>query len=176
MAKSSGVVTTISLNGQDLLGTGKGLYLDCSCTPAGFYTPGSSSPIVTALSGDDSSGVAWGGFVLQDTYPPTGQLFQQFWFLRDGETGLHSFSRAAYHNTTVRILTYMPMYQLSARSFGPYICRHLSFAILQNSGHCSVQLPRYGHIFLRTRDTGLLSLRQKLLPMRSLCRMQRKFA
>ncbi|KAF8606877.1 galactose mutarotase-like protein [Ceratobasidium sp. AG-I] len=104
MAKSSGVVTTISLNGQNLIGTGRGLYLDCSCTPAGFYTPGTSSPIVTSFSGNDSSGVAWGGFMLQDTYPTTGQMFQQYWFLRDGETGLHSFSRAAYHNSTTPFL------------------------------------------------------------------------
>ncbi|EUC63448.1 rhamnogalacturonate lyase [Rhizoctonia solani AG-3 Rhs1AP] len=104
MAKSSGVITTMSLDGQDLLGTGRGLYLDCSCTPAGFYTPGTSNPIVKTLNGTDSTGTAWGGFVLQDTYPATGQLFQQYWFLRDGESGLHSFSRAAYYNETTPFL------------------------------------------------------------------------
>ncbi|KAG8762703.1 hypothetical protein FRC12_008905 [Ceratobasidium sp. 428] len=104
MSKSNGVITTVSLNGQDLMGTGKGLYLDCSCVPSGFYTPGTSSPKVTVLSGSDSSGVDWAGLVLQDTYPATGQLFQQYWFLRDGETGLHSFSRAAYHNSTTPFL------------------------------------------------------------------------
>ncbi|KAL5632583.1 hypothetical protein ACGC1H_005507 [Rhizoctonia solani] len=104
MAKSSGVITTMSLDGQDLLGTGRGLYLDCSCTPAGFYTPGTSNPIVKTLNGTDSTGTAWGGFVLQDTYPATGQMFQQYWFLRDGETGLHSFSRAAYYNETTPFL------------------------------------------------------------------------
>ncbi|CAE6460380.1 unnamed protein product [Rhizoctonia solani] len=104
MAKSSGVITTMTLDGQDLLGTGRGLYLDCSCTPAGFYTPGTSNPIIKSLNGTDSTGIAWGGFVLEDTYPATGQLFQQYWFLRDGETGLHSFSRAAYYNETTPFL------------------------------------------------------------------------
>ncbi|KAG8745832.1 hypothetical protein FRC10_006859 [Ceratobasidium sp. 414] len=104
MSKSNGVITTMSLNGQDLLGTGKGLYLDCSCTPSGFYAPGTSSPKVTVISGNDTSGVAWAGLVLQDTYPATGQTFQQYWFLRDGETGLHSFSRAAYYNSTTPFL------------------------------------------------------------------------
>jgi hypothetical protein len=126
MAKSSGVVTTVSLNGQDLMGTGKGLYLDCTCTPAGFYAPGSSAPIVTSFSGNDSSGVAWGGFMLQDTYPATGQLFQQYWFLRDGETGLHSFSRMAYHNTTVRISFLQKfgyLHVLSVDAFPSRFCR-----------------------------------------------------
>lgn len=101
MVKSSGIIKTMSLDGRDLLGTGQGLYLDCSCIPSGFYTPGTSNPIVKSLSGTDATGTAWGGVVLQDTYPPTGQMFQQYWFLRDGETGLHSFSRMAYYNSTV---------------------------------------------------------------------------
>ncbi|KAJ1303374.1 hypothetical protein OPQ81_011568 [Rhizoctonia solani] len=102
--KSSGVITTISLDGQDLVGTGRGLYLDCYCTPAGFYTPGTSNPIVKSLNGTDSTGTPWGGLVLQDIYPTTGQLFQQYWFLREGETGLHSFSRVTYYNETTPFL------------------------------------------------------------------------
>ncbi|KAJ5450818.1 CAZyme family PL4 [Penicillium daleae] len=38
--------------------------------------------------------------ILTDTYTPTGQQFQQYWFLRDGETGLHMFSRLSYYETT----------------------------------------------------------------------------
>jgi rhamnogalacturonan endolyase len=34
-------------------------------------------------------------------YAPTGQFFQQWWFLRDGETGYHSFTRLQYTNETV---------------------------------------------------------------------------
>jgi rhamnogalacturonan endolyase len=37
---------------------------------------------------------------MSDTHPTTGQLMEQYWFLRDGETGLHMFSRLAYHNET----------------------------------------------------------------------------
>ncbi|GAB1520773.1 hypothetical protein RhiTH_003861 [Rhizoctonia solani] len=104
MLKSSGNIVSLSLDGRSLLGTGKGLYLDCYCTPAGFYTPGSSNPKVKSLSGTDSTGTPWGGLVLQDTYPATGQLFEQYWFLRDGEAGLHSFSRVAYYNETTPFL------------------------------------------------------------------------
>lgn len=35
---------------------------------------------------------------MADTYTSTGQLLEQYWFLRDGETGLHTFSRVAYYN------------------------------------------------------------------------------
>lgn len=41
---------------------------------------------------------------MDETYPPTGQHFQQYWFLRDGETGLHTFSRLAYYNETTPYL------------------------------------------------------------------------
>ncbi|CCO29156.1 putative rhamnogalacturonate lyase B OS=Aspergillus terreus (strain NIH 2624 / FGSC A1156) GN=rglB PE=3 SV=1 [Rhizoctonia solani AG-1 IB] len=104
MLKSSGNIVSLSLDGRNLLGTGKGLYLDCYCTPAGFYTPGSSNAKVKSLNGTDATGTSWGGLVLQDTYPTTGQLFEQYWFLRDGEAGLHSFSRVAYYNETTPFL------------------------------------------------------------------------
>ncbi|KAI1503967.1 rhamnogalacturonate lyase [Biscogniauxia marginata] len=35
---------------------------------------------------------------MSDTYTATGQVLEQYWFLRDNETGLHTFSRLAYHN------------------------------------------------------------------------------
>jgi len=41
---------------------------------------------------------------MSDTYIPTGQVLEQYWFLRDGETGLHSFSRLAYYNETTPFL------------------------------------------------------------------------
>jgi rhamnogalacturonan endolyase len=37
---------------------------------------------------------------MSQVYAPTGQVLEQYWFLRDGETGLHAFSRFAYHNKT----------------------------------------------------------------------------
>lgn len=77
------------------------MYLDCYCTPSGFYTPGSTSPTLELLNGTDSTGTKWGGIALRETYKPTGQVFEQLWFLRDGETGLHAFTRLAYFNETV---------------------------------------------------------------------------
>jgi rhamnogalacturonan endolyase len=35
---------------------------------------------------------------MSEAYPPTGQTLEQYWFLREGETGLHTFSRLASHN------------------------------------------------------------------------------
>lgn len=109
VSKSSGAVVTLTLDGQNLLGTqsgstGIGPYLDCSCTPDGFWTPGSDSPTYQLLKGTDSTGKAWGGIVMSDTYPSTGQVLEQYWFLRDSETGLHTFSRATYYNETTPFL------------------------------------------------------------------------
>lgn len=41
---------------------------------------------------------------MSDTYTPTGQILEQYWFLKDGETGLHAFSRLAYHSKTTPFL------------------------------------------------------------------------
>ncbi|KAJ5433967.1 Glycoside hydrolase-type carbohydrate-binding [Penicillium cf. griseofulvum] len=105
LRKSVGQIVDLALDGQDLLGaqsgsTGIGPYLDCYCIPSGFYTAGATSPSMEVVQGTDSTGTKYGGMILSDTYTPTGQQFQQYWFLRDGETGLHMFSRLAYHNET----------------------------------------------------------------------------
>lgn len=107
--KDGGLIDILTLDGQDLLGPrnesiGVGPYLDCYCTPSGFYTPGSIAPTYSLLHGIDSTGVSWGGIVLSEIYPPTGQVFEQYWFLRDGETGLHLWSRVAYHNSSTPFL------------------------------------------------------------------------
>lgn len=109
--KSSGAIDQLRLDGQDLLGarsgnTGIGPYLDCYCTTTGngAYTPGRIAPSYKLLQGTDAGNTSWGGIVLSETYPPTGQTLEQYWFLRDGETGLHTFSRLAYHNTTTPFL------------------------------------------------------------------------
>ncbi|KAL6162418.1 hypothetical protein ACJQWK_11351 [Exserohilum turcicum] len=39
-----------------------------------------------------------------ETYAPTGQRLEQYWFLKEGETGLHTFSRLVYHNKTTPFL------------------------------------------------------------------------
>lgn len=107
--KTSGAIINLTLSGQNLLGTpngstGIGPYLDCSCTPEGFWTPGSSSPKYSLLTGTDSTGTPWGGIIMGDTYPSTNQTLEQYWFLRDGESGLHMFSRATYFNDTEPVL------------------------------------------------------------------------
>ena len=76
---------------------------DEQSTLAGFYTPGKYSQY-KLVQGVDSSNLAYGGVVMSDTHPVTGQVMEQYWFLRDGETGLHMFSRLAYHNETTPFL------------------------------------------------------------------------
>lgn len=123
--RSTGAIDKLSLDGQDLLGSrdyiqyspggssgngqyGIGPYLDCYCIPAsgpsstgsGSYTPGSINSTYRSFHGTDASGVSYGGVMMSEVYPPTGQILQQYWFLRDGETGLHTFSRIAYHNAS----------------------------------------------------------------------------
>lgn len=101
--KSIGQIVEIHLDEQDLLGevdgsSGIGPYLDCYCTPEGFFTPGSSEATIETVNGTDTNGTSYGGVIMSDVYPDTGQEFQQYIFLRDGETGLHMFSRHAYYN------------------------------------------------------------------------------
>lgn len=107
--KSTSHIDTLTLSGQNLLGTqsgstGIGPYLDCYCTPSGAYTPGRIAPQYTLLSGTDATNTSWGAIVLTETYPSTNQTLSQYWFLRDGETGLHTFSRLTYHNASQPLL------------------------------------------------------------------------
>ena len=106
--KSSGHITDVNLDGQDLLGptsgsTGKGPYLDCSCTPSGFWTPGQTAGL-ELVSGADSTGTEYAGIIMSDTYESTNQTLSQYLFLRDGETGLHAFSRLTYFNAETPFL------------------------------------------------------------------------
>jgi rhamnogalacturonan endolyase len=41
---------------------------------------------------------------MSEVYPPTGQVLEQYWFLRGEETRLHTFSRLAYYNETTPYL------------------------------------------------------------------------
>ncbi|KAH9887127.1 polysaccharide lyase family 4 protein [Xylariomycetidae sp. FL2044] len=106
--KAAGKIDSVILDGQSLLGTTSGssgvLYLDCYCTPNGFWTPGTTQPTLRLYSGTDRSGTSYGGIKVSDTYTATGQTLEQYWFLREGETGLHAFSRIAYYNETTPFL------------------------------------------------------------------------
>lgn len=108
LTKSGGQIIDLTLDGQDLLGpvsgnTGKGPYLDCSCTPSGFWTPGGTAQL-QLINGTDSTGTEYGGVVMSDTFAPTNQTLSQYFFLREGETGLHAFSRVTYFNETTPFL------------------------------------------------------------------------
>ncbi|KAM0420460.1 hypothetical protein ACHAPT_011752 [Fusarium lateritium] len=108
LVKATGHITDVALDGQDLLGpqngnTGKGPYLDCSCIPTGFWTPGSTAKL-QLLNGTDSTGTDYAGIVMSDTFKSTNQTLSQYFFTRDGETGLHAFSRLTYFNPTTPFL------------------------------------------------------------------------
>lgn len=109
VSKSTGRMSSVVLDDQDLLGpvsgsTGVGPYLDCYCTPSGFWTPGTQQPEFELYTGTDGSGTDYAGIRMADTYPSTGQRLEQWWWLRDGETGMHLFSRVAYYNEEVPFL------------------------------------------------------------------------
>ncbi|PGG99806.1 hypothetical protein AJ80_09289 [Polytolypa hystricis UAMH7299] len=108
VAKATGGVTELTLDEQDLLGPidgsrGMGPYLDCSCIPSGFWTPGGTAKY-QLIKGVDSTGTPYGGVIMGDTYAATNQSLYQYWFLREGETGLHVFSRVTYFNEDVPLL------------------------------------------------------------------------
>lgn len=78
--------------------------IDCYCVPSGTYTPGYIAPRYELFTGNDSSNTPYGGLVMSERYPETGQVLEQYWFLREGETGLHTFSRLTYYNETTPFL------------------------------------------------------------------------
>ena len=110
LAKSSGHIIDLTLDGEDLLGpqsgnTGKGPYLDCNCVPdgKGFWTPGATAQL-ELVEGTDSTGTDYAGISMTDTHKETNETLAQYLFLRDGETGLHAFSRVAYFNEETPVL------------------------------------------------------------------------
>lgn len=135
--KSTGAIDILTLDGQDLLGIPSssnpaiGPYLDCYCTTTGngAYTPGRIDPkyqLLTSSSSDvDEDGLSWAGIVMSEVYPPTGQLLEQYWFLRPNETGLHTFSRLAYHNAITPFLRNLQEFRTLFRPNTP-LWTHLS--------------------------------------------------
>jgi rhamnogalacturonan endolyase len=99
-SKTANAFTKIVLDGIDLLGTGI-LYYDCHCIPPGgaAYTP--PADFIGFVNGTDSSGTPYVGIITNNTYVPTGQVFQKTWFIRGEETSIHHFTRVAYHNSSV---------------------------------------------------------------------------
>jgi rhamnogalacturonan endolyase len=93
VSKGSGTISKLSLDGTNLLGTGDGPYLDCHCVD-GFWTPGSGGAKYKLVKGIDGAGKAYAGAILSHDYKGSGKILEQYWFLRDGETGMHVFARA----------------------------------------------------------------------------------
>ncbi|THV84109.1 rhamnogalacturonate lyase, partial [Aureobasidium pullulans] len=138
--KSTGIMDILTLDGQNLLGTkeynevtpggnaagqnGIGPYLDCYCVPAGAYTPGKYATF-KLFEGNDSTGVPYGGVVMSEVYPLTGQVLEQYWFLRETETGLHTFSRLAYYNETKPFLRNLQEFRTLFRPTTP-LWTHIS--------------------------------------------------
>jgi rhamnogalacturonan endolyase len=100
VAKSSGAVLKLSLDGQNLLGTGRGPYLDCHCVESGFWTPGNGATY-KLFQGVDGVNKTYAGAVMSQNYQHTGKVLEQYWVLRDEETGMHVFTRVKYNNSTV---------------------------------------------------------------------------
>ncbi|KAJ7049519.1 galactose mutarotase-like protein [Mycena amicta] len=95
VAKTTGYIHNIVYNGTSMLGPVSGnagqLYSDFPS--AVFSLTGNASAQVV-------SGTDWAGIVLTDNVTSIGTLVQRSWFLREGESGLHSFMRLAYHNAS----------------------------------------------------------------------------
>jgi rhamnogalacturonan endolyase len=108
LQKSPATPLTLTLYGQDLLGTGKGPYVDCHCVPSGSWVPGNKGTATYTLIKDiESTGTPYAGIVMQDTYASTNQSIEQYWLLREGETGLHMFTRVYYYNESQPFLNGM---------------------------------------------------------------------
>lgn len=56
---------------------------------------------------------------MSETYPSTGQVLEQYWFLRESETGLHTFSRLYYHNETTPFLRNLQEFRTLFRPHTP---------------------------------------------------------
>lgn len=88
--KSAGNINKLSFDGQDLLGSGGRLYLDCHCD-SGWWNGGTFQ----LYQGTDSTGTDYAGVRISANVDG-GRVFEGYYFLRDGETGIHTFGRAAY--------------------------------------------------------------------------------
>ncbi|KAJ7767716.1 galactose mutarotase-like protein [Mycena metata] len=94
VVKTTGYIHNLTYRGVGLLGPVSGnagqLYSDFPS--AGFAITGNASAEIV-------QGADWAGIVLTDI-DVIGRIVQRSWFLRDTESGLHSFLRLGYHNVT----------------------------------------------------------------------------
>ncbi|KAH9898424.1 galactose mutarotase-like protein [Cubamyces lactineus] len=95
VVKSNGYIRSLIFDGISVLGTLSG-------NAGQVYTdfPSNGFALTANSQGEVIQGKNYAGIVLTDNDTATGSLVQRSWFLRDGETGLHSFVRLAYFNDT----------------------------------------------------------------------------
>ncbi|WWD22613.1 hypothetical protein CI109_107106 [Kwoniella shandongensis] len=119
--KTLGAMTGLEFDGIDVLGPVSGRigmgYFDCYCIPAvnasvwspsnpnpqssrHYYVGQSGQATYEVHKGNDKDNTPWIGLIMNETYAGSGQFFQQWWFLRDGEQGYHSFTRMQFDNGT----------------------------------------------------------------------------
>ena len=56
----------------------------------------------------------------------SGEVLQQYWFLRENETSLHAFSRVAYHNSSTGFNADLQALRTLFRPAGPYFTHLVS--------------------------------------------------
>lgn len=71
--------------------------MDCHLD-TGFWTPGKGATY-KLFKGSDGEGKSYAGAMMSQQKDSTGIVLEQYWFLRDGETGMHVFTRAKYSNS-----------------------------------------------------------------------------
>ncbi|TFY79933.1 hypothetical protein EWM64_g4079 [Hericium alpestre] len=93
--KSNGYIQNIIYQNTSLLG-------NVSALTGQLYTdwPSNGFALVSNSSHEIFNGSDWAGIVFTDNNAATGGLVQRSWFLRDEESGLHSFLRLAFFNET----------------------------------------------------------------------------
>ncbi|WVR07316.1 hypothetical protein IAU60_004357 [Kwoniella sp. DSM 27419] len=91
--KTLGAMTGLQFDGIDVLGPVSGrIGMD--------YVGQSGNASFEVHSGNDTDNTPWVGLTMSESYALSGQSFQQWWFLRDGEQGYHTFTRMQFDNGT----------------------------------------------------------------------------
>ncbi|KAF7294083.1 Galactose mutarotase-like protein [Mycena kentingensis (nom. inval.)] len=96
VVKTNGYIRNLVYRNTSMLGPLSGnagqLYTDF---PSGIFSAGTGNTSARIVSG-----AGWAGIVLTDEVAAVGTLVQRSWFLRNGDSGLHSFLRLAYHSVS----------------------------------------------------------------------------
>ncbi|KAL7415871.1 galactose mutarotase-like domain-containing protein [Mrakia frigida] len=102
--KANGAVNKLNFDNTSLLGVPSGSigkwYFDVQGVPAvapatsRYYEIGTSKVAkFEVVSGKDSKGFAWIGVIMTETVLRVNMVFKRYFFIKDGETGVHTFAR-----------------------------------------------------------------------------------